>query len=229
MESIGALKQPPPVSSDMFYASIVLDVAGLLLALIIDLNFLLLVLVYIGVSKAYSWEKIRLKKYAITGWLTVILFQGGYTYMLVSMAASDNLSPNWFTEKNIAAMLFATLLIGAYYPLTQIYQHPEDGSRGDRTISIKLGIRGTFLFSAIFFMNSFAFAFYYFDRFDSPSDFLIMMLSLLPATGYFLYWFLLTIRDAKNADFEHSMRMTFISSSCLLIAFSILLIENQIN
>jgi 1,4-dihydroxy-2-naphthoate octaprenyltransferase len=84
--SIGALKNPPPVSDDLFYASIFLDSIGLLLMLFTDIRLLILMLVYVAVSKAYSWNKIRLKKYAVIGWLTVILFQGGYTFMLVSMA-----------------------------------------------------------------------------------------------------------------------------------------------
>jgi 1,4-dihydroxy-2-naphthoate octaprenyltransferase len=139
----------------------------------------------------------------------------------------NNFTFDWFDTKHVEAMIFSTLLIGAYYPLTQIYQHEEDGERGDNTISLKLGIRGTFIFSAALFLISFAFAYFYFDTNYSTIHFVVLMLSLLPAIGYFFKWFLNTIHDKKNADFDHSMRMTFISSTCLLVAFSLLFILNN--
>src|SRR5205085_6047166 len=95
----------------------------------------ILMLVYIGVSKAYSWKKIRLKKYGVTGWLVVMLFQGGYTFLLVNMASENRFGISWFDYKHIECMLIASLLIGGFYPLTQIYQHEEDSQRGDFTIS----------------------------------------------------------------------------------------------
>src|SRR5207302_11166763 len=74
--SIGGLKNPPPVTRKLFLASMLFDCAGLLLCLLINGQMFLIMLIYILVSKAYSWHRIRLKKYAFTGWLAVILFHG---------------------------------------------------------------------------------------------------------------------------------------------------------
>ncbi len=225
--SIGGLKNPPPVSKGVYLASIVLDVVGLLMSLLINIKMLLLILVYISVSKAYSWGKIRLKKYSIIGWLSVIIFQGGYTFLLVSMASENNFTLSWFNFQKIEGIVLSTMLIGAYYPLTQIYQHDEDSQRGDFTISYRLGIQGTFIFSVIMFLISFVIAYHYFNKYFDSFQFYIFGLCLTPAIIYFLYWFIKAIKNKKAADFTHTMRMTFLSSTCLLIAFMILFYLNH--
>ena len=97
--SIGGLRNPPPITKKLFYVSIILDIVGLLLCLFIKWKLMLLMMVYIGVSKAYSWKKIRLKKYGFTGWLVVILFQGGYTFLLVNMAAENSFDLSWINSQ----------------------------------------------------------------------------------------------------------------------------------
>jgi 1,4-dihydroxy-2-naphthoate octaprenyltransferase len=46
------------------------------------------------------------------------------------------------------ALLSTCLLLGSY-PMTQIYQHEEDARRGDKTFSLLLGIKETFIFTAV--------------------------------------------------------------------------------
>ena len=225
--SIGALKNPPPVSEGVYISTIILDIIGLLLMLLIDSKMIFLLIIYIAVSKAYSWHKLRLKKYPVIGWLAVIFFQGAYTFLLVSMAVENKISSDWFTFQKTEGMILSTLLIGAYYPLTQIYQHDEDGSRGDNTISLMLGIRGTFIFSAVLFLISFAEAFHYFEKYFNIFQFYIFGLCLLPAIVYFLIWFIKSFNNSSEVDYIHTMRMTFISSTCLLIGFSIILYLNH--
>lgn len=224
--SIGALKNPPPVTIQLYHASILIDSIGLLLSLLINIKMFFLMLVYIGVSKAYSWNKIRLKKYAYGGWLVVMLFQGGYTYLLINMGIENNFTDSWFTEKNILAMILASLLIGAYYPLTQIYQHTEDSERGDYTISYRLGTRGTFVFSAALFCIATILAWNYFISFYSMQHFLVFISCLVPVVLYFFYWFITVLKNKEKADFTNAMRMTFISSTCLIICYSVLLYIN---
>lgn len=225
--SIGGLKNPPPVTMKLYYASIICDGIGLLLCLFINWQMLLMMMVYVGVSKAYSWKKIRLKKYGIAGWLVVMLFQGGYTFFMVNMATENVFDITWFSNKNIQCMLLASLLIGGFYPLTQIYQHTEDSERGDKTVSYQLGVLGTFVFTAMLFLVATALAFYYFRTYYSSSQFLVFTIALLPVTIYFLYWFFKTWRDSIFADYTHTMRMTFLSSGCMIICFSILFILNH--
>lgn len=225
--SIGGLENPPPVTKKLFYASIIFDSIGLLLCLLINYQMFLLMLVYVGISKAYSWKKIRLKKYGFSGWLIVMFFQGGYTFLLVNMAAANLFDELWFGNKNIESMVLASLLIGASYPLTQIYQHDEDSTRGDMTISYKLGIRGTFIFTGILFLVACAFAWNYFITFYNFLHFEVFMLCLLPVMGYYLYWLIKVWRNKDSADYTRAMRMTFVSSLCMIICFSALFFINH--
>ena len=95
----------------LYIASIIFDGIGLALSLIANINLFLLMIIYIAVSKAYSWDKIRLKKYAILSWVIVMIFQGGYTYLLANMSASNNFTSDWFTNKNIYAMILSSFSI----------------------------------------------------------------------------------------------------------------------
>src|SRR5688572_32797189 len=53
-ESIGGLEKPPPPSRQLFGVTIFLDAVGILLSLLIGPVFTLVMLFYIGASKAYS-------------------------------------------------------------------------------------------------------------------------------------------------------------------------------
>jgi 1,4-dihydroxy-2-naphthoate octaprenyltransferase len=224
--SIGGLKNPPPITKKLFYVSIIFDAAGLLLCLFINWQYLFLMMIYIAVSKAYSWKKLRLKRYGLAGWLVVMLFQGGYTYLLVTMAAEDTFNVTWFTMKNLECMLIASLLIGAFYPLTQIYQHEEDSARGDYTISYKLGVRGTFIFSAVLFVTACIAIWHYFISYYSSNYFTIFFVCLAPVLLYFFYWLYKAWRNSAFADYTHTMRMTFISSCSMILCWSIVFYLN---
>jgi len=225
--SIGGLRHPPPVTPKLYYASIVCDTAGLLLCSISGWRNALVMAGYVAFSKAYSWHGTRLKKSTYLGWFMVMFFQGGYTFMLANMAAEDQVSLTWFTTRNVLCMFIASLLIGGYYPLTQIYQHEEDASRGDYTISYRLGVRGTFIFSGLLFLAGTVTAFFYFRNYYSLDHFLVFAGCNLPAIIYFLYWAFKAGRDVSFADYTHSMRMTQISSVCMVVCFSILMAWNQ--
>ena len=225
--SIGGLKHPPPVTRKMYEVSILFDAVGLSICTFISFKMTLLAILYIMVSKVYSWKRTRLKKYAVTGWLIVMLFQGGYTFMMVNMATENIFNNSWFTGKHILGMFIASLLIGGYYPLTQIYQHEEDKGRGDMTISLKLGITGTFIFSGILFMIAAVTAFYYFQLYYSIKHFIIFISCLVPVITYFLYWFFSAFSNKLNADYQHAMRMTLLSSCCMITCFCILIYLNH--
>src|SRR6478752_6869914 len=82
-ESIGGLEKPPPPSRQLYWVSIVLDSLGILLSLFIGPLFTLVILFYIGASKAYSYRGIRLKKYPYLGYFIVIRFHGkAWLYVL---------------------------------------------------------------------------------------------------------------------------------------------------
>jgi 1,4-dihydroxy-2-naphthoate octaprenyltransferase len=49
----------------------------------------------------------------------------------------------------------------------------------------------------------------------------------LPVIAYFLFWAIKAGRDQSFADYTHAMRMTQISSVCMVVCFSVLMIWNQ--
>jgi 1,4-dihydroxy-2-naphthoate octaprenyltransferase len=73
--SIGGLKSPPPVTKNLYYVSLFLDVLALFLCFFINIIFFVGVLMYGLASKAYSHPLIRLKKYPFWGLLTVSFFK----------------------------------------------------------------------------------------------------------------------------------------------------------
>ncbi len=225
--SIGGLKNPPPATIKLYYASIIFDIIGLLLCLFVNGWLALMMLIFVLVSKAYSWRGIRLKKYGILSWLIVMVFQGGFTFLIVHMSSSDSFNIAWFNLKNIESMMIASLLIGGFYPLTQIYQHEEDSRRGDFTISYRLGIIGTFIFSALLFLLANLVGYFYFLTFYSIQYFLILNICLLPVIVYFLYWFVKTMGNKQLVDFTHAMRMTILSSLCMIVCFTIIFFLNH--
>ena len=225
--SIGGLEHPPPVTPKLYYASIIFDLAGLLLCSLSSWQNAFVMAGYVAFSKVYSWHGIRLKKYAYLAWASVLFFQGGYTFMLAHMAAEGSVSMQWFTAKNVACMIISSLLIGAFYPLTQIYQHNEDSQRGDFTISYRLGIIGTFIFTAVLFLCGTVVSYNYFTTYYTLSHFLIFLVCLMPAVTYFAYWFAITTRNRKNANYTHAMQMNKVASLCMIICFTVILYLNH--
>lgn len=225
--SIGGLENPPPATPKLYYASILVDISGLLICLAAGWQLTLITMGYVAFSKAYSWHGIRFKKYPWPGWAMVMFFQGGYTYMLGNMAATNNTTAEWFTTANLECMVIASLFIGGYYPLTQIYQHDEDASRGDFTISYKLGIRGSFVFAGALFLTAVLICYHYFTTYYTLYHFLIFAGCQLPVAAYYTYWLAKAWNNKTYADYTHTMRMTFISSICMIVCFCILLYVNQ--
>ena len=109
------------------------------------------------------------------------------------------------------ALLTSVMLWGSY-PMTQIYQHEEDAKRGDITLSFKLGILGTFHFTAIVFTIATALFCWYFISFFQLKYALAFVLSMTPAVGFFTFWYLRTRQNLERANFSNTMRLNFISS-----------------
>jgi 1,4-dihydroxy-2-naphthoate polyprenyltransferase len=225
--SIGGLEKPPPVTDKLYYASILVDIAGILICLLAGWQFTLILMGYICFSKAYSWHGIRVKKYAWLGLISVMFFQGGYTFMLAHMTATGVIGLDWFTKKNIICMIISSLFIGGYYPLTQIYQHEEDSSRGDITISYTLGIKGSFIFSGILFLTAILLGYYYFSTYYNTYQFLLFIISQLPTICFFTYWFIKCLQTPSAANYGNAMKMTLISSACMIVCFTVILAINQ--
>ena len=218
-ESIGGLRHPPPVSRELLNTAFVLDAIAWLLGLLISLPFALMAVGYSMVSRAYSHPSIRLKKYPFTSWLVAGFFQGFFTFMMVCIGLGAESIENCLQASVLIPAFLSSMLLWGSYPMTQVYQHQEDSRRGDRTLSLILGVKGTFYFTASFFLLAVAGFTLYYTRYFSLRQALLFQLFLLPMLGYFVYWLLKVQKNVSLADFTHSMRMNTISALCLNLFF----------
>jgi len=213
--SIGGVKNPQMPTRQLFYATIVLDLLGLLLSAFVGTWFFMGILAFIAASKAYSYRGIRLKKYPVLGYLTVIIFQGALVFFLVTHGSSQS-HP---LHVSLIGMITASLLVGGFYPLTQIYQHMQDKEDGVVTLSYQLGYRGTFLFTAIVYAAAMSCLAFFLYQKDGFYKFGLMQIFLLPVLVYFTWWFLKVYKNTAEANFSNTMRMNIIASLCTNAAF----------
>jgi 1,4-dihydroxy-2-naphthoate octaprenyltransferase len=206
--SIGGIKNPKQPTKQLFYVSAILDLMAILASAFISIYFLTGILAFIAASRAYSYRGIRLKKFPILGYLTVIIFQGGVIFFLVMHGSSAAKTLN----VPLIGMVAASLLVGGFYPLTQIYQHMADKADGVITLSYKLGYRGTFVFTAIVYTMAMAALGFYLALNLEFDRFLIIQLFLLPVLGYFLWWLYKVYKSINEANFKNTMRMNIIGS-----------------
>jgi 1,4-dihydroxy-2-naphthoate polyprenyltransferase len=222
--SIGGLKSPLPPTRQLLYASLALDVLALLLGLFISVYFVLAEVVYILASRAYSARSIRLKKYPLTGYATVVLCQGALIFFMVYHGSHNELT----LRLPVLGMVAASLLIGGFYPLTQIYQHDADARDGVRTISAQLGVRGTFIFCGIMYALAFTVLAIFFMISLEIKEFLVFTTCMLPVLVYFIMWAMRVWQDPVKADFSHTMRMNIIASCCTSVGFIVVFLMHNI-
>lgn len=220
--SIALVEKPPQVDISLYYTALMTEVLGVLLSFLVSFEFALSTIVYGILSKAYSHPAIRLKKYPIVSFLVVFIFQGAFVYWTTLSAVSGNGIIHLLSTNFIIAGLICSCLIGASYPLTQVYQHDEDRKRGDKTLSLLLGIKGTFMISAILFAAGASLLYVYWNDLNSLSNFWIFLGFALPVFAVFLNWLFKVLKDSREANFNNMMRMTTISGLSMLLYFLLL-------
>ncbi|HCW06189.1 MAG TPA: ubiquinone biosynthesis protein UbiA [Cytophagales bacterium] len=215
-QSIGGLKNPPSVNKSLYYVSVWMDIAAVVLAFLkISLLFSMMLLVYGLVSKAYSNPMIRLKKYPIVGWLTVGIFQGFFTFLMSYVGINDFEIENLLRAKVLIPAALTSVMLLGNYPMTQVYQHEEDAKHGDKTMSMLLGIRGTFIFTQIVFALATIGFVLYFNSFFSTEYSVAFLLAMIAPVVFFMFWFLKVWRDSAQANFTYTMWLNFISALSL--------------
>ncbi|WP_128546310.1 UbiA family prenyltransferase [Larkinella soli] len=219
--SIGILEAPPPVDRALYRVAWGLDLLALLLGLWVGWPFVVYLLVYGFISKAYSHPAIRLKKYPVVSWLVIGLFQGAFTYLMTLQAINDLPPAELLKPRPLGAALLCTLNLLAIYPVTQVYQHEEDARRGDLTMSRVLGVRGTFLNALVWFVLALVGFYLYFG---GNWVFWLLPLCFLPGVLFFLDWYRRVHRDAAQANFRSAMRMTLLAGTGLNVFFILVLI-----
>lgn len=219
-ESIGGIKNPLQPTKQLFYTTLVLDILGTLLCLFISWQFAMAYLFYILCSRLYSYRGVRLKRFPVAGYITVILNQGTLIFAMVYYAANNNSLDNI----PVIGLLAAAFLIGGFYPITQIYQHDSDKNDGVKTMSILLGKRGTFIFCATMYTIAFSLLFVYFSEQNKIQSFFVLQIFFIPVIVYFLRWFLQVWKNESLANFSNTMRMNMLASTCTNLAFITLIL-----
>jgi 1,4-dihydroxy-2-naphthoate polyprenyltransferase len=220
--SIGGVKNPLPPTRQLLWVSLIMDALALLLGLFISVMFAGATALYILASRAYSARSVRLKKYPVAGYLTVIICQGAVVFFMVYHGCH----PLRTLQVPVLGMISSPLLIGGFYPLTQIYQHEADANDGVRTISAVLGIRGTFWFCAVMNVLAISALAIFFLSSLEIKEFALLSTCLLPILVYFIVWAVQVWRSPSRADFRHTMRMNTIASCCTSIGFILVFLMN---
>lgn len=225
--SIGGLKNPPKVKKGLYFLSLLFFLFAIILALQINVSFAGMVIVYGFISMAYSHPSIRLKKMPYISWIVAGFFQGCFTFCMAYAGLSDFGFEVLTMPHVIIPGLLTSVMLWGSYPLTQVYQHEEDAKRGDQTLSLKLGIKGTFLFSSIWFLIAgAAFAWFFLDR-NQEWAFYGFLAAMLPVVLYFYIWFWFIKKDEnKYANYTWAMWMNRISALALNIFFFWYFLEN---
>ena len=225
-ESIAGIKYPPKVTKELYYFSIALDGIGILLALCIHLTTAISMLIYGLISKAYSHPLIRLKKRPVVSWIIVSVFQGYFVFLVTYWAIHDIPISRLTTSMIQIPALLTTMMLMSAYPITQVYQHKEDRERGDFTLSLRLGVLGTFHFTALgFVITALGYVSYFFYYHDSQTMLLYLIL-MIPLLIYYIFWYQKVIKSIDLADFEHTMKLNRLSALCLNAFFLLLIIFN---
>jgi 1,4-dihydroxy-2-naphthoate octaprenyltransferase len=227
--SIGGLKNPPKVTSNLYYATLLMDIIAVVAGIMISPYFSLLLLVFIFMSRAYSYRHIRLKKYPVAGFLTVFVFQGAFVYFMSMAAITGFNKADIISVNTIICMSISSLFIGSIYPLTQIYQHQADKNDGVISISYKLGYTGTFLFSGLLYTLATILMFYYFSLKHQFFAFFLFIVVILPVVYKLSVWFAKVRKDTRNADFDNTMAMNKLASFTMNLYFLILIINRYGN
>jgi 4-hydroxybenzoate polyprenyltransferase len=222
--SIGGVKHPPKVPTHMMYVTIFMDILSITVSYVyFNMQVVILLISYILASRAYSHRRIRLKKYPVIGFLTVSIFQGPVIYLLTRSALSASMD---MSVKTLLSIGISFMLIGAGYPLSQVYQHEQDKADGVYTLSMLLGIKGTFVFSGImFFIQAILLGIYFIIFQHDWNSFYLLILCLAPVIIQFNSWMINVFKDEAFANYDNTMKTNTIGALAINLFFILITIK----
>jgi 1,4-dihydroxy-2-naphthoate octaprenyltransferase len=215
---IGGIEHPEAVPPVVGPLTLGIDLLAIGLSALVSPVFMGCIALYIVLSRLYSFRGVRLKKHPVLGYLTVVISQGALIYFAVYQAISGG------NNVPVAGVIVSTLLLGAFYPVTQIYQHEQDQQDQVRTISATLGVRGTFIYCAVLYGAAFSMLGNWFYASGRLLHFGILLLALSPVLVWFMRWAIQCFRNPALADYRHTMQMSWRAAGCTNIAFFLLAI-----
>ncbi len=212
---VGGIANPLPPEPQLLKICNAMDFVSVILGFAVSVYFAFGLIIYIFFSRAYSSRQIRIKKYPFAGYFTVMLCQGALVFFLVYHGSH----PAQTLSVPGGGILAAALLIGGFYPLTQIYQHEADSLDGVRTISSVLGIRGTFVLTAVVYTLAMSVLGGFLLLSLEIKEFALYATFMLPVVVYFAWWAVQCWKNPAKADFSHTMRMSVVAAACSNLGF----------
>jgi 4-hydroxybenzoate polyprenyltransferase len=148
---IAYLREPPPPPQRLFVFGLLLMAFGLGVAARLPRGFTTAYTACFLMSLAYSVPPLRLKAVAGADWVINMLGFGTLTPYAGWAATGVPLD-----SARLVVLLAFCPLFAALYPLTQLYQFEEDRRRGDNTLGLRLGVRGSLIVSQVGCIIAFA-------------------------------------------------------------------------
>lgn len=140
---VSGLRRPPPVPPALLPFSIAVQAAGLILAAAVHPRLGALYLAAALLLGAYSHPAVRWKRRPLLSIAAVATGSGALVVLAGSFAASGG-APEGGAGHALAGALAGALVIGGYYPLTQLGQEREDRARADNTFAVVYGREAAF-------------------------------------------------------------------------------------
>ncbi len=146
-DPVGGMAKPPKVTASLLYGSLVMQAAGLILAIVLGGVFLYLAIAVIVLYILYSHRLFRFKS---NGYAAVLInaILGSLTIL-----AAASLGPAAGTAPLVLAASSAALFKASVYMMMQVHQIEEDKARGDISVAVMFGrnktLRGSLLFAVL--------------------------------------------------------------------------------
>jgi 1,4-dihydroxy-2-naphthoate octaprenyltransferase len=91
-----------------------------------------------------------------------------------------------------------------------------------------LGIRGSFIFTALLYAAAMLLMTWYFFSTLQIKEFYVLATCMLPIFVYFFIWVMSVWKDPGQANFSKTMRMNLLASLCTNTGFIAVLIMNRL-
>jgi 1,4-dihydroxy-2-naphthoate octaprenyltransferase len=130
---------------------------------------------------------------------------------------------------NVFAIQACAFFVGFVYPLTQMHTHTDDLKRGDLTISIRLGLKGTFALSLVMFLIAISFMGLHFYNTRNVFHFYLFLFFLSPVAAYFFWWRKNTRIEPLVANYRFTKLFVMINTICMCLFSLVLIYLNHLN
>jgi 1,4-dihydroxy-2-naphthoate octaprenyltransferase len=186
---IGGLWNPPSPPRLLWHFAWLVQIAGVLPLLCIDLKLAALYSAIVALALGYSHPRTRWKGRPFHSLAVVALGQG----VLDFCAGAFTVTPPHWNSATWLALTGATLYVMALYPLTQLFQMEDDAQRGDRTLAVWLwaqhGQRAPiFWFCAVWLLGGAAFNSSALLQHDRWQDAVLLLLGAVGALTFLRDW-----------------------------------------